>query len=308
MPTLTDLRALDLAQAQVNLWTVKGPTGPIAAEPVYSAKWVETTDDLDDTLKAIFAEQLERIDEVLPYGLLAQNNESSALQLPADETHMATLMAAIAAETAQLKVTKTSHLSNSKFYVAKIIIGDRVIYAVKMAAKSWKTRQSRSVRSAIFQDQVLTVDERPHFELSRSFDFIVANGDILIISKVRFESILRYREAQQEAFDELQNDPDFRSLFVDIAPLVAHVGSNKIQLRRMCAVADKGHFRDSAFMNRLRTLQAEYGLAIMFDDDGLIIASPQTCSEIITALLDHRLKSGFSTLVYDVQDTTPVAI
>lgn len=96
--------------------------------------------------------------------------------------------------------------------------------------------------------------------------------------------------------------------FVDMAPLIAHVGANKIQLRRACAIRDKGHYRDMGFMDRLRANQAEYGLMITFDANGRIIATPETCAQIMTALLDHRLKSGFSTLVYDVQDTTPIKV
>lgn len=61
-------------------------------------------------------------------------------------------------------------------------------------------------------------------------------------------------------------------------------------------------------MDRLRANQAEYGLMITFDANGRIIATPETCAQIMTALLDHRLKSGFSTLVYDVQDTTPIQV
>lgn len=306
MPILDDLRRLNLDAANVNLWTVKRPTGAAALPPVYSARWVETTAPLDTALKQIFTDQLARIGEVLPYGLLAQVNEESALSIPADETHAAILLGAIAAETPAHKVTQTRHLKNSYFYVAKIIVNDDVIYAIKKTTKSWKTKQAALVRSVIFQDQVLAVDETPHFELSLSFDFIVYNGTILILNKASFESVLRYREAQQGAFEALQNEPEFLNLFVDIAPLVAHVSNNAIQLRRACAISDKGHFRDAAFMARLRANQAEYGLTINFDANGLIEVTPDTCAQIMTALLDHRLKSGFSTLVYDVQDTRPI--
>lgn len=308
MPILDDLKALDLNAAHVNLWTVKGPTGPIAQAPIYPAKWVETTAPLDASLKQIFTEQLGRIEEVIAYGLLAQNNEASALSIPVDETHAAPLLAAVAAETAPRKVSQTKHLQNTNFYVAKIVVGDDIAYAVKKTAKSWKTKQAHSVRSAIFQDQVLTVDEQPHFELSRSFDFVVFGESVLILDKSKFESVLRYREAQRSSFVDLQNEAEFQNLFLDMAPLIAHVGANKIQLRRACAIRDKGHYRDPGFMNRLRDNQADYGLTITFDANGLIIATPETCAQIMTALLDHRLKSGFSTLVYDVQDTTPINV
>lgn len=35
MPALEELRALDLADAHVTLWTIKGPTGPAAEAPAF---------------------------------------------------------------------------------------------------------------------------------------------------------------------------------------------------------------------------------------------------------------------------------
>ena len=142
----------------------------------------------------------------------------------------------------------------------------------------------------------------------KSFDFIIFGDTILVRNKGAFESVLRYKSTQREDFVELQAEAEFLAAFVDVAPLVAYVGDNKIQLRRACAIRDKGHYRDPEFMQRLRQNQAEYGLVIQFDDGGRIIVTPETCAQIMKALLDHRLKSGFSALVYDVQDTTPVQV
>jgi hypothetical protein len=308
MAILQDLRALNLAEAQVNLWTVKGPTGAAAEAPTYSARWVETTEDVDSALKDVFLTDIARIEEVLEYGLLAQNNEASALRLPVDETHAAILLEVLKEEAPGKKASKVKHLLNTKFYVAKFIIDDQITYAVRRADSAWRTKKANSISNLYFADEILAIDERPHFELSRHFDFIVFGQDILIFNKGAFESVLRHKEAQREDFAQLQEEPEFQTVFVDLAPLVTHVGDNKIQLRRACAIRAKGHYKDEQFMNRLRNSQADYGLAIQFDAEGKIIVTPETCAQIMTALLDHRLKSGFSTLVYDVQNTTQVAM
>jgi hypothetical protein len=86
------------------------------------------------------------------------------------------------------------------------------------------------------------------------------------------------------------------------------VGVNKIRLRRMSAVRQKGHYRDAEFMDRLRQHHAEYGFTLQFDEDGKIVVTDETSSQIITALLDHRLASGFSKRIYDVPSTVPVPI
>ncbi|MCB9992243.1 MAG: DUF4868 domain-containing protein [Hyphomicrobiaceae bacterium] len=308
MPILEELRALYLANAQVTLWTVKGPTGPAAGAPDYSCRWVETDDDVDNALRETIASDLARIEEVLDYTLLAQNNEASGLTVPADETYANRLLAEVAEETQPRKVLNVKHLLNSKSYVAKFTVGDQITYAVSKTEPGWKTKKAHSVRDVFFQDHQLAIDERPHFELSRTFDFIILGDEVLILDKNAFESVLRHKAAQREDFATLQAEQDFLDAFVDIAPIVAYVGDNKIQLRRACAIRMKGHYRDPDFMQHLRDNQGEYGFAIAFDGDGKIIATPETCQQIMKALLDHRLKSGFSGMVYDVQDTTPVNV
>ena len=76
----------------------------------------------------------------------------------------------------------------------------------------------------------------------------------------------------------------------------------------MCAVRDKKHYLDPAFMDRVRTHHAKYGFSLQFDPEGRIIVTPETASQIITALLDHRLASGFSDNIYDVPSATQVRI
>ena len=308
MPIMADLKALNVTGAEVALWTLRGPRGAANAAPTYSGQWVETTDGVDDVLKAALLSDLARIEEVLDYGLLAQNNEASALLVQADETHLAHLLEKIAAETVPKRAVQVRHLQNASFYVAKFVVGEKIVYAARRTDLSWKTRKARSVRNVFFQDEQLAIDDRPHFELSRSFDFIFFGDEILILNKSAFESILRHKAAQREDFQELQAEAEFLATFIDITPLVGYIGDNKIQLRRASAIRAKGHYRDAAFMERLRATHAEYGFALRFDDDGKIVATPDTCADIIKALLDHRLRSGFSTLIYDVQNTKPVNI
>lgn len=168
------------------------------------------------------------------------------------------------------------------------------------------TKRNRSVRSFIYDDNQLAVDDRPHFEIETSIDFFIVGGTILILNKGHFESALRYKQAHQNDFIQLQAEPEFSAIFVDMQPLVDHIGANKIQLRRAAAIRQKGHYRDPQFMARLRQRHAEFGLDIAFDQTDRIQVTPQTCPDVITALLDHRLASAFSTLVYDVPNSVEV--
>jgi hypothetical protein len=306
VPTLDDLKTFNVDASTVSLWVFKGPQGPSDAPPKYTGYWVETTDSVDAALRDTLRNARERIEETIEYGLLAQNNEASALVIAKEETNVGILVDAAVAETENKKVLSVKRLQNASFYLIKMVHNDTILYAIRRTTSGWKTKRALSTRSIFFTENRLDLDNRPHFDLEKTIDFFIVGEDLLILNKGHFESILRYKEAHQNDFIALQAEAEFASAFADITPLVQHVGINKIQLRRMSAVRQKAYYRDTEFMNRLRQHHAEYGLSIQFDERGRIIATPETSSQIITALLDHRLVSGFSRKIYDVQDAKPV--
>lgn len=308
MPVLNDLREFNAEEAQVSLWVFKGPTGAAGEQPRYSARWVETTDDVDAILKETVVAERARIEEAIDYGLLVQNNEASAMQISKDETHADLLVEAVAAEVAQRRASAERHLMNTRFYLIKLVHEQQVLHAVRRTSCAWKTKRTRSMRSFVYDEHRLAVDDRPHFEIEKSIDYFVFGDELLILNKGSFESTLRYKAAHIEDFSALQLEQDFSSAFTDLAPLVAHVGDNKIQLRRVSAIRQKGHYRDADFMDRLRRLGPGLGFTIQFGDDGKIVATAETCAEIITALLDHRLSSAFSIRTYDVPSATQVRV
>ena len=95
-------------------------------------------------------------------------------------------------------------------------------------------------------------------------------------------------------------------MFAATDALESYVGDNKMQLRRASAIRQRGHYKDPAFMSNLRKRHEEFLLDIEFDDAGRIVATPETCGDIVRALLDHRLASAFSQNIYDVPDVKPV--
>ena len=134
------------------------------------------------------------------------------------------------------------------------------------------------------------------------------DAEILCLNKRNFESILRYREAHQNDFAELQSEPEFAAAFSDMAPLVEFVENNKIQLRRALSIRQKGHYKEAGFMENLRQRYMECGLSLVFNGEGQMVPTPETCSDIVTALLDHRLTSRFSEKVFDVPSSTVVDV
>ena len=309
MAVLDDLRAFNIEEAHIVLWVFRGPRGSAVELPSYTGRWVQTDQAVDQRLRTAFSNERDRIQETMEYSLLAENNEASALRIEKDETHAGIVIFSSGEEVETKRARSESDLVNTNFYAIKATHGESVIYAVRQADRSWKSRHRRSLRSTyIMREHELTVDDTPRFDIHDGVNFFVVGDQLLINGKKQFESILRYKAAHVSDFDSLKAEAEFSGIFSDVAPLDEHIRNNKIQLRRAQAIRQKGHYRDVAFMQRLRDNYIHFGFQIEFDDQGLIVPTPETCSEIITALLDHRLSSAFSENIYDVQNTTTVAV
>ncbi|PVE52690.1 DUF4868 domain-containing protein [Arthrobacter sp. TPD3018] len=304
MANLAGLKAFDFAGADLTVWVYKRSTRD--GVPVFTGRWVGITDELAASLREAVAQRIDAVGETIEYEILAQNNEASVLTLGADETHIALVEAQSANPTEARKVKRLKQIANAHFYMLRFATQDDVLLAVRKTNASWSTRRATDMLRVVFQDEELDVDERPTFTMEPVFDFFVFDGDVFVANKARFESVLAYRAGHMEAFQELAGEPDFSGIFSDVAAITAFVGENKIQLRRAVAIREKGHFRDPAFMQNLRTECEAMGLAIVFDDAGLIVPSPETCRDIFQALLDHRLDSRLSMRLYDVQSTEAV--
>ena len=302
---LAGFKAFDVAGSELTLWVFKKSGAP-GAQPVFTGRWVETTEELDTALKGAVAEALGGIAELINYDLLAQNNEASALELTAAETHAPSVLEACADATARRKVKNLKEIQNSDFYAVRLVAWDKTLLAVRKTDSSWGSKRSVSLSDVVFVDNKLTLDNRPRFSVSKRIDFIVLDDTLAILSKANFESVLSYKEAHAKDFGELRAEEDFLDLFTETDTLSAFVGLNKIHLRRASAIRSKGHYKDAAFMTNLRSEAKGLGFSIAFDKDGRIIPSPESCKDIFRALLDHRLASRLSKGLYDVESAAPV--
>ena len=168
MPALEELRNVNFDEAEITLWVFKKPSAREGSVR-FSGAWVETHEGVDAALREVLTIQRARIEEVEPYGLLAQNNEGSALSIPLIETH-AGLAIGVAAEHSDTKRAKSiKKLRPAEFYVIKIVFNGQIFFAFKKADKSWKTKKSVSIH---FSDETLKKDPAG-LDLSPSIDFFV---------------------------------------------------------------------------------------------------------------------------------------
>ncbi|MBB3973731.1 Kiwa anti-phage protein KwaB-like domain-containing protein [Hansschlegelia beijingensis] len=307
MPDLAKLKAFDIDGASLSLWVFKKRV-PKGAAPIYTGRWAEIGDDLTTEIKRVTATSIARIEEVIEYSHLAQNHETSVLTISTAETHAGLLKDKAAAQQENKRVRNSADLENIEFYAFRFVKDETVLYAIRKADQSWKTRKRRDIVSVVLQNHELVLDRTPSFNISKAVDFFVYDEAIFIAAKQNFESVLAYKAGHQDDFVEMQAEDAFKGAFVDLEEIVKFVGDNKIQLRRISAIRQKGHYKDRVFMDNLRRLYKENGLNIVFDGSGKIVPSEETCRDIFQALLDHRLGSDFSRRKYDVPDTSSVTV
>ena len=296
----------DINKSTMTLWLFRRTQQPLGMPPKYTGHWIDTHDQLDQALKEAVSAERARITEVHDYGLLTQNNEGSALTINAVETHSGLILDQASAELPAHKVKSMDQIRNTEFYAVKFAQGNKPLYAVRKTESSWQAKKIKDAIYTFFNNNKLGLDDKPSFRISKLIDFFIVGDQLLISNKAHFESILNYKQAQIEDFEALQREQTFKSLFTDLDPLISFVGTNKIHLRRVCAIHGKGHYKNKDFMNRLQKDHTKYQLKLEFDAKGRIVPTDDTCADIIRALLDHRLLSPFSEQLYDVPDATVV--
>ncbi|NMW31787.1 DUF4868 domain-containing protein [Altererythrobacter sp. RZ02] len=306
MPLPQNLLDYDITNASVTVWLFKKSGGTGGTVPNYNGRWITTTDALDTALRTAMQTQRDQIEETIPFSLLAQNNEASALAIDTLETHAPIVAEKTHAPLQDKAVRSLQQIQNTSFYVIRLVHNNIPLLGVRKTDTTWQSKKRRMKIDVVFDNEGLTLDEQPAFSLSQYLDFFIFGEQIFVLNKSNFESVLHYKAAHEEDFAALRSQDEFAALFSDMTAIQTYVGTNKIHLRRASAIRQKGHYLDEEFMQRLRAGFARVGLNIEFDNNGRIVPTIDTCPDIFQALLDHRLTSSFSETNYDVQDATPI--
>ena len=300
-----NLANFNINDSTVEVWLYRKyarPDGSIR----FSSHWISTDEALDNALKSAIIENRDTILEVVPYSLLSTAYDGVTLHISVLETHAWLLIAEAVNPVPSRKVTRLKDIQNSPFYLIKLVHNEQILYAARKTDNSWKSKKAANLLSVFYADAQLGLCESPEFTISKNIDFFIIDNDIIILDKLSFESILSHKAAHAEDFLALQSETEFQSLFQDIEHIIGFINTNKLQLRRACAIRQKGHYKNINFMKNLRLKHQQCGLNIQFNNSGQIVATPDTCPDIIRALLDHRLSSYFSEKNYDVPDATAI--
>lgn len=299
---LDDCKGFDLVGGVLSLWVFKKKQGGSG----YTAMSIDVTEDLATELKNIITRSLQARSEVDDYSFLAQVNEVSCLHVGTDETSFPDLKALLDEPAEEHRIEGERAFKNITGYVIRVRIGARILYCVRQVTDAWKTRKARTVINVVLRANRLELVEDRSFTIAKSIDFFVLENDILIVDKRAFESLLNYKIAYANSFTALQADPTFLGCFASMDPLITHVGTNAMHLRRMAVIQQRANYANPDYMQRLRVENGQEGWNIEFAPDGRIVATEETMRVIMQVLLNHRLYSKLSLQTFDVAATSVV--
>lgn len=296
-------RAFDYDNANVYLWVFKRST----TAKKFNAFYVQTDQQLNELLIGFVKKEAERITEFANYTYLAETNENSCLAVDVTGNDFCQLQAQVDRPEPDCLVRSIKDLKNAEGYVVKFVNKNRTIYAVKRSTSNWKTSYAKNFINMVFNNGELTAAEDNTFAIERGFDFYVHGQNIFIASKRAFESAMEHRASFVQAFITLQASHEFSQLFTDMQPLQGYVGNNSIQLRRMARIEERGLYKRPGFLGAVKKVSEKRGWGLNFEaTTEQIIPCENTVKTILQVLLDHRLLSEVTDLIYDVPDATEV--
>lgn len=303
MTDFVDWRSFDYQQATVQLWVFKKS----ATEARFRAWHVRTDEVIETLFRQTIIESSAKTTEEINYSPISQNNESSCLthSLAESEGLIALLGAVDAPETentdAQLK-----HIKGAAGYLVKFQYDGNTVYAIRKTAPSWRPKVRNSLINAVFQNGELSATPEETFSFDSYFDFYCINETVFVMSKRAYESTMSEKKVYQQNFEDLAVDPAFNSLFSDIQPLKEYVGTNAIQLRRITVIQTKALYLRPGFPQKLQEVNLSRNFGLNFDDSGKLIVCTNTAKTVMQVLLDHRLLSEITEIIYDVPDAEVV--
>ncbi len=297
------LRAFDFANSTIHLWVFKRSS----TKHRFSSFYVQTDAKLSSLLIGVAQGEVHRITEWANYTYLAETNENSCLASPMVDSDFEFLKERVDRPEPDCRVRTIKDLKNADGYVVKFIHNNQVVYAIKKSAGNWKTSYLKTHINIVFRNGELSAAEDNGFAIEKSFDFYALDQTLFIASKRAFESSMEHRASYVRAFIDLRQNAVFSTLFTDMQPMISYVGTNSIQLRRMARIEERSLFNRPGFLRAVQAVSVRRGWGLNFDPaTNKLVPCDQTIKTIMQVLLDHRLLSEVTDLIYDVPDATQV--
>jgi len=303
MTDFANWRGFNYQQATVQLWVFKKST----TDARFRAWHVRTDAEIETLFRDAILNSVENTTEEVSYSPISQNNESSCLTHPLDESEgLIALLSLVDAPEAENTDAQLKHLKGAAGYLVKFQHNEQTVYAVRRTAPSWRPKVRSSLINAVFHNGELSVTPEETFSFDAFFDFYCINETVFVKSKRAYESAMSEKRTYEKNFEELTVDPAFTDIFADVQPLKEYVGTSAIQLRRITVIQSKALYLRPDFPQRVQYVNNTRNFGLNFDSSGKLIVCANTAKTIMQILLDHRLLSEITETIYDVPDAEAV--
>lgn len=303
MTDFADWKGFNYQQATVQLWVFKKST----TDARFRAWHVRTDADIETLFRQTILNSVANTTEEIGYSPISQNNESSCLTHPLEESGgLIALLGLVDAPEAENTDAQLKHLKGAAGYLVKFQHSNDTVYAIRRTAPSWRPKVRNSLINAVFQNGELSVTPEETFSFDAFFDFYCINETVFVKSKRAYESAMSEKKSYERNFEELTVDPAFTAIFADIQPLKEYIGNNAIQLRRITVIQSKALYLRPDFPQRIQHVNNIRNFGLNFDAGGKLIVCDNTVKTIMQILLDHRLLSEITEIIYDVPDAEAV--
>lgn len=303
MTDFSDWQQFDYTNSTVQLWVFKKSS--TAAR--FRAWHVRTDEHVENLFREAIRSEASRITEKVAYSHLSQNNESSCLEHPLENSEgLIALLQVVDVPEAENTDAQLKQLKGAVGYLVKFQSGDRTVYAIRKTAPTWKPSVRSKLINAIFVNGELSAVPDESFTFDSYFDFYCINETIFVASKRAYESTVSDKAVYKRTFDDLTIDPHFITVFSDVEPLKKYIGQNAMHLRRMTVIQQKALYKRPDFLDKVKAVSNSRSWGINFDDKGKLAVCENTARIVIQILLDHRLLSEVTETTYDVPDAEVV--
>lgn len=299
-PELDIIKAYSWSNAAVSFYVAKRRL--VQRQAHYEVLLVNVDQDVQKKLHTTLTERLHAAAGLMEYDFHTVDQDDNLLTLPTNETDFQQIIDIVMGENPLPLAQSQEQIFDVWFYVARFdLSGQPPLWAVRRTPKGWATKKKQRVANLIFSsDMQLKIDQREIFKIDDHYDFFSFCGRVFIFHKSAFETDMNFRESIIRHRTDLVAEFEQLGMFQTTEDMNEMIGNNMRLLRKAAQVKRLGYFRDQAFLEKLRLVNAERNLRLEYNETGKLIVSAERIDFILHLFTNGRLASIINHEVFDV--------
>ncbi|WP_394165973.1 Kiwa anti-phage protein KwaB-like domain-containing protein [Photobacterium piscicola] len=264
--------------------------------------------NIEDKLKKILVDTINNYDYIYPLQDINVDSNEHLYHEQVESTDFHCIKEKIYNQNLEA-ISDPNKLSSYNSYIYQVTITDgspeneRILYAVKYIANSWKLNQCSTF--FLNKKQAELTNNPSEFCLYDTLTFIVLDDSIFVREVDKFQTVMQYIERlenrKQATVAELK---DLNLINNDgHAILLKTIGTDKTLMKQLVSAQKSGYYKNPAFSDALKQVVMTDKLGfIEFHDDGSIVIKEDKAyiKELLILLHDKRVRTLILQQVVDV--------